>query len=251
MSDQPSPAPLEEAPRLFRLAQAQGIRVRLLGGVAVALAADGPLPEPLQRVYKDLDYVVARKDTPKWAALLETAGYVPDAEFNSLHGSQRLLHYDLANDKQLDTFVGEFAMCHVIDLEKRLPADTLTVAPVDLLLTKLQIVEVNDKDLIDTIALLLTHEVAETPGGLSPSSFTAVVGNDWGWHTTITDNLAKVVSRVDTVGLGVAEQDRVRGRGSQLLQIAQTCPKSLKWRTRSIVGRRMPWFDLPEEVDHE
>jgi len=242
---------MEEARRLHELARAQGVTVRLLGGVAVALAADGPLPESLQRTYKDLDYVVKRKDSPKWAALLESSGYVADASFNSLHGSQRLLHYDVANDKQLDTFVGEFAMCHVLDLERRLPAEGITLAPADLLLTKLQIVEVNDKDLVDTIALLLTHPVDESARGLSPSAFAAILGTDWGWHTTITDNLAKVAARVGPAGLTPDETAQVQGRVTELLGLAESCPKSLKWKARSVVGRRMPWYDLPEEVDHD
>ncbi|HEY3545834.1 MAG TPA: hypothetical protein VGK17_07045 [Propionicimonas sp.] len=249
MSTETSASPQEEATRLFALAQQRGITVRLLGGVAVALAAGGPLPEGLQRVYKDLDYVVARKDAHTWAILLEASGYVADVQFNSLHGSQRLLHYDTANNKQLDTFVAEFAMCHVLNLERRFPKDAVTLAPVDLLLTKLQVVEVNDKDLVDTVALLLTHAVGEQPGDLSPSSFAGVVAADWGWYTTITDNLAKVATRVESVGLSDEQQSLVRGRVDALVGTAAAAPKSLKWRARSVVGRRMPWYDLPEEVD--
>ncbi|OZB88490.1 MAG: hypothetical protein B7X41_07865 [Microbacterium sp. 14-71-5] len=249
MSTETSASPQDEATRLFALAQARGLTVRLLGGVAVALAAGGPLPEGLQRVYKDLDYVVARKDAPTWALLLEASGYIPDVRFNSLHGSQRLLHYDTANSKQLDTFVGEFAMCHVLNLERRFPKDAITLAPVDLLLTKLQIVEVNDKDLVDTVALLLTHDVGEQPRDLSPSSFAGVVGADWGWYTTITDNLAKVAARLASIPLTGEQRELVRRRVDALVDTAQAAPKSIKWRARSVVGRRMPWYDLPEEVD--
>ena len=248
MSIETFASPQQEASRLFGLAQERGITVRLLGGVAVAMAAASPLPEGLQRVYKDLDYVVARKDAPKWALLLEASGYVADVGFNSLHGSQRLLHYDTANSKQLDTFVGEFAMCHVLNLERRFPKDVMTLAPVDLLLTKLQIVEVNDKDLVDTVALLLTHDVSENPGDLSSSSFASVIGADWGWYTTITDNLVKVATRLESVALADEQRALVRGRIDALVRTAQTCSKSLKWKARAVVGRRMPWYDLPEEV---
>lgn len=249
MSTQTSASPNEEAARLFALAQDQGITVRLLGGVAVALAAAGPLPASLQRTYKDLDYVVARVDAPRWALLLESSGYVADVQFNRLHGSQRLLHYDRANDKQLDTFVGEFAMCHVLNLERRFPRDSITLAPADLLLTKLQIVEVNDKDLVDTVALLVTHTVGEGPDELSASAFGSVVGGDWGWYTTITDNLAKVAARLERLGLAEHERAQVRRGIATLMETAQASPKSLRWRTRSVIGRRMPWYDLPEEVD--
>lgn len=249
MSTSTAASPETEAARLFGLAQGQGITVRLLGGVAVALAATGPLPESLQRAYKDLDYVVARKDAPRWALLLETSGYVADVQFNSLHGSQRLLHYDTANNKQLDTFVGEFAMCHVLNLERRFPKDSMTLTPADLLLTKLQIVEVNDKDLVDTVALLLTHGIGEGSDDLSSSAFASVIGADWGWYTTITDNLTKVAARLESLTLADDQRAQVRERIASLLATAHASPKSLKWKTRSVIGRRLPWYDLPEEVD--
>ena len=103
--------------------------------------------------------MVRRADAARWRGLLDGHGYTADTQFNTLHGAQRLLHYDPAHQRQLDTFVSSFAMCHALDLEDRLPAGSATLAPADLLLTKLQIYEVNDKDLIDAIALLLSHPV--------------------------------------------------------------------------------------------
>ena len=151
----------------------------------------------MQRVYKDLDFVTVKKDAARFNALLVEAGYEADEQFNTLHGAQRLLHYDRVNGKQLDTFVDSFAMCHTLDLSKRLPTDGDTLTPADLLLTKLQIVEVNDKDLLDSIALLLFHPISESePHTIRLDELRPILRSDWGWYTTITDNLAKVADRL-------------------------------------------------------
>jgi hypothetical protein len=258
---QPTPAAeiIAEARRLHSQAEAAGITVRLLGGAAVALSAPAPLPVPLQRPYQDLDYVVRRADAARWRDLLEANGYAADAAFNALHGAQRLLHFDLAHERQLDTFVASFAMCHSLDLTDRLPAGSMTLAPADLLLTKLQIFEVNDKDLTDSIALLLSHPVLSHPvlshpgagggPGIDASRLAKIAGADWGWHTTLSDNLAKVAGRLPSAGLGDADRQTVATRLAQIRETLATAPKSLKWRARAKVGRRVPWYDLPEEVD--
>jgi Uncharacterised nucleotidyltransferase len=240
---------LTEARRLHAQAEAAGITARLLGGAAVAISAPGPLPAALQRSYKDLDYVVRRADAARWRDLLSATGYTPDTQFNALHGAQRLLHYDLARERQLDTFVSSFAMCHSLDLEDRLPAGAATLAPADILLTKLQIYEVNDKDLIDSIALLLSHPVtAGGGGGIDAGRLARVTGTDWGWHTTLTDNLAKVGQRLPAAGLSAEQAGLVAGRIGQITAALDAAPKSLRWRARARVGRRVPWYDLPEEV---
>jgi len=73
---QPTPALdlLAEARRLHTLAEAAGITARLLGGAAVAISAPSPLPAALQRLTKDLDYVVRRADATRWRDLLDTTG---------------------------------------------------------------------------------------------------------------------------------------------------------------------------------
>jgi Uncharacterised nucleotidyltransferase len=250
--NQPAPTAdlLTEARRLHAAAAATGITARLLGGAAVAISAPAPLPVPLQRRYKDLDYVVRRADAARWRDLLDSHGYTADTQFNTLHGAQRLLHYDPANERQLDTFVSSFTMCHSLDLEDQLPTGSATLAPADLLLTKLQIYEVNDKDLIDAIALLLSHPVsADGRPGIDTRRLAKVTGSDWGWHTTLTDNLQKVAARLPTAGLSPEQASLVAGRIEQITTTLATAPKSLKWRARAKVGRRVPWYDLPEEPD--
>ncbi|TAM66963.1 MAG: hypothetical protein EPN48_14950 [Microbacteriaceae bacterium] len=249
-SNLPASDPFIEAARLSALAAEQGLTVRLLGGVAVALRAGDALPAGLRRTYKDLDFVTTKKDAPKWAKVLEAAGYVSDTNFNTLHGSQRYLHFDTVNNKQLDTFIEEFAMCQVLSFKGRLPKNAQTLAPADLLLTKLQIVEVNDKDLVDTAALFLHHPVERgNQDAIDLDMIQSVLANHWGWYTTISDNLPKVAQRTHSLDLTEEQKVTVIERIDSLLSAIERFPKGLKWRARAVVGRKMPWYDLPEEVE--
>ncbi|MGH3407548.1 MAG: nucleotidyltransferase family protein [Streptosporangiaceae bacterium] len=147
----PAPDITEEARHVLAGCAAQGATARLLGGLVVALHQHAATPAVLARSYGDIDIVIGRKDGRPVKAALTQLGYVANDRFNALHGDRRLLFYDTANGRQLDVFLGTFSMCHALDLSGRLAmlADTLSIA--DLLLTKLQIVEVNRKDLIEDL----------------------------------------------------------------------------------------------------
>jgi len=95
-------------------------------------------------------------------ALLERMGYVGDREFNALQAGRRGLYYDLANERRLDVFLGDFEMCHRISLRERLGAQAATLPLAELLMTKLQVFELNARDVVDIVALLLEHDVGIT-----------------------------------------------------------------------------------------
>lgn len=240
---------LDEGRRLVALLDASGVRARLLGGVGVALHGHGNAPVVTRREYADLDFVVRRRDGASFRRILEAAGYEPNQRFNALHGHRRLLYYD-GNGRQIDAFLGDFAMCHALDLDDRLPVDGYSIAPADLLLTKLQIVQINDKDLLDVLALMADHAVGDDPAEKIERARVAVVlGRDWGWHTTVTDNLVRVAERIE--GLADLPDDarsRSRAAIADLITLAASAPKSIRWRARARMGRRMPWYELPEEV---
>lgn len=238
-----------EAMYVVEAARAEGFPVRILGGVAIGILAHTPLPEPLRRSYADIDLVVRRDDGGRARSLLSKLGYEADRGFNSLHGSSRLLFYDQANSRRMDVFVGAFKMCHELDLRDRLELVPNTLTPADLLLTKLQIVELNQKDLQDVMTLFHVCAVGARPQAdtIDLARLELVTGADWGWHTTVADNL----DRVSIVARELLSEDDgaiVRGRVQEIRQAIERAPKSLGWKVRARVGRRMQWYELPEEV---
>lgn len=240
-----------EARQVLTGCSAGNVTARLIGGLAVAWHQHEPTPTELQRSYADIDIVIGRKEGRAATSALIQLGYVPNERFNALHGDRRLLFYDHANDRQLDVFVGSFAMCHTLDLSSRLTMlpDTLCIA--DLLLTKLQIVEINPKDLIDALQLLRNHAVGrEDKVGmdvLSLDRLCAVTSSDWGWYTTLSDNLAKAAAFAPDK-LDEPERGAVTARVEAIQQAIDEADKSLRWKVRARIGRHSPWYELPEEV---
>jgi hypothetical protein len=236
-----------------RLIESADLEIRLLGGVGVALHDHRPVPAALERGYGDLDVVVPPKSARATTAALTTMGYEPNERFNALHGAQRMLFYDTANKRQVDVFVGTFSMCHRLDLSGRLGEHPHSLDAADLLLTKLQIHEINRKDLVDAVRLLLTHEnadigsIAEATDAMSLERLRSVTSTDWGWFTTVTDNL-QLARAAATDLLEPAEASIVQARADAIAASCRSAPKSMRWKARNVVGRKSPWYELPEEV---
>lgn len=228
--------------------EALGIRARVLGGVAVALHDHAEPVASLRRPYADIDLVVAGGDESALAHALAALGYVGERSFNALHGHKRQLFLDEANDRQLDIFIRRFEMCHKLDLQNRLRSTTATLEIADLLLTKLQIVELNQKDVVDALAIVLGHEVGQEAAGdvIGLDRLINVTAGDWGWYTTIHDNLSKVAERAPSL-LDGDRPATVRQRLSEIVAALERAPKSPRWRLRDLIGRRMAWYELPEE----
>jgi hypothetical protein len=162
-----------------------------------------------------------------------------------MNGKERLLFYDNPNGRQVDVFVSSFRMCHEIPLEDRLSVDKDTVPLAELLLTKLQIIELNEKDVRDTVALLLEHDVTDDDSGVNASHVATLCANDWGLCRTISQNLNALRDRV---GGYEVDGEAVSSRVGHILERIEAEPKSRSWRMRAKVGERKRWYQLPEEV---
>jgi hypothetical protein len=238
---------VEEARRVLHAIDTAKVPARALGGVAVALHEHTPLPPTLLRTYADIDLVVGRGREGDLGRVLTTEGYEPDRGFNALYGYKRQLFWDRSNERQLDVFVGRFAMCHELPLEGRLDDAWGTLRPADLLLSKLQVVELNAKDVVDALALVDQHEIGPERSGdvIGLDRIAAVTGADWGWSTTASDTLDRLA---EAAGAFEAERSaRLRSRIGAIRDAIAAAPKSVRWRARARVGRRMPWYEIPEE----
>ena len=243
--------PLEEARRIVGVAEGEGIALRATGGVAIALVCPSALRPPLARTYQDIDFVVSSKQSHSIKDVFVGLGYEPAEEFNVLHGQHRLFFEDHRHKRLADVFLDQIEMCHKLDLRGRTssPGPTLTAA--DLLLSKLQVVETNEKDYKDAIALLADHELTADESGISLERLNGICANDWGWWRTVTmvaertHKVAREMSRDAASGL-----DHVPDRIRQLIGELEQAPKSRKWKMRARVGDRVRWHDEPEDIEH-
>jgi hypothetical protein len=235
----PLAEPVAEARRLIGLAAERGLIVRAFGGVAVCLQAPNGQPRLPRRV-KDIDLAAVKGTHKATIKVMLEAGYVADEMFNALRGSRRLLFGDPVNGRHLDVFVGEFSMCHDIPLTARLDSQALTVPAEELLLTKLQIVELTENDQAD-IYNILFHS------GISDAFIAALCAADWGLWRTCQMNIERSVANLDKSALEPDERALVATRLTSLRDRIEAEPKPLKWRMRNQVGDRVRWYNEPEE----
>ena len=228
------------------IAAAEGVPLRALGGVGVALRTPAAAPA-LRRTSEDLDLAAPRRARRDVEVAFEGAGLVAEREFNALQGSRRQIWWTPDRTTHVDVFLGEFAMCHRLDLDERLGVEHSALPAADLLLMKLQVVHLNLKDVQDLAALLTTHELGDddAEGVIDRGRLRDVLGADWGFHTTAGDNLERL-------GALVAEhapeaEERVRAQSAALREQIAAAPKTRAFRMRAKVGRRRRWYELPEE----
>lgn len=242
---------IAEAERVIEGAQAENVMLRVLGGVAVHMhTADGVHPE-LRRPYRDIDLVTTRKDGRAAANLLQGLGYEPNERFNAMNGSFRLVFYDNDHGRQVDVFVGEFKMCHDIPIAHRLHLDERTVPLAELLLTKLQIIKLNDKDLRDIWAITHEHDIADhDDDAVNAAHIAELLAGDWGLWRTSRQTIETSRERLDDAPLTLAEKALLDDRLARLWERIEAQPKSLRWRGRAKVGDRTKWYEEPEEIEH-
>ncbi len=246
-AESPLADPVAEARRLVEASTDLGLTVRALGGVAVCLQspADGPL---LPRSCGDIDVAARRESRRGLADLLKSEGYVPDEMFNALHGARRLLFFDEVNQRKLDVFVGEFSMCHAIPITDRLEREPLTVPLAELLLTKMQVVELTERDQRDIYNLTFHHELIVGNGsGIEADVVAALCAKDWGLWRTSKATIETCQANLAHYALEAAATELITERLRTLWRHIEDAPKTTRWRLRSRVGERVRWYEEPEE----
>lgn len=239
---------IREAERIIAAAQRVGVILKLAGGAAVYVSSPSARAAPLRREYRDLDFVAPSRQRAAVGRLLERLGYRPDLPFNTLNGHRRLLYWDARHGRQVDVFLDQIRMCHTIDLRARLDLPGMCLAPADLLLTKMQIVEMNWKDLLDVIALLLDHPVAEgDTETINRTYIAALAAQDWGLYRTLQLNTGRVLRGLSEVAVAA---EPLKRRLEALWHVIDVQRKPLAWRLRARLGDRIRWYEVPEEADH-
>jgi hypothetical protein len=243
---------LGEARRLIDVASERGLVLRLLGGLAIGLLCSELSPR--NRGGQDLDFAASSSGRREISDLLAEQGYVPDKTFNALYGNRQLYFAHAETGLAVDVLIDKLHMCHTLEFADRLTRLPYTLDPMDLLLSKLQIVELNEKDVDDCLRLLVTFPLAESddPETMDVRVFRSVVADDWGWWKTVTLNLDRIRALL-AGGPRPANAGRRLDPYAQLdalSQAAEQVPKSRRWKLRSRIGERKRWYEQPEETPH-
>jgi hypothetical protein len=233
--------------RLIEAATSLSVPLRLVGGTAVWHQCPSARKPPLARPYGDIDFISVSKNNRELTGFFEAHGYEADKLFNALHGAQRLNFTDSLRGRAVDILLDRVVMCHTLELRDRLGLDDRTIPVSDLFLTKAQVVQLNEKDIKDILALLLDHAVG-SEGGIDLARLTEVTRGDWGFEHTIRKTLAEVDAAVEGSGLTAGEAGVVTATIATLTAALDAAPKSQRWRIRARVGERVRWYNEPEEA---
>jgi hypothetical protein len=235
-----------EATRLISNGEHAGIVLRALGSVGVGLHCPPSLADMLKRERrpKDIDLVSRKQDRRTLRSFFESEGYQTDRNMLvAMEGTRYLFrHPERAID--VDVWVDILDLCHKLDVTHRLGAGP-TLPIEDLLLTKLQIVELTENDMQDLACMFSIHDLgrdSDDPETIDVPYLTGILGDDWGFWRTVTDNLQKLVNHMEFAG---------RSRAERLLADLQMSPKSIRWKVRARVGERMQWWqdvDIPRDT---
>jgi hypothetical protein len=242
-----------EAVRLVDAANAGGVTLRLLGALAFATRCphNSYLQDQLGRVYTDIDFGAYGRQVRQIQQLLAHEGYVEDgAVYVESQGTRLVLEHPQTR-LHLDVFLDQLEFCHTVVWNGRLEIDERTIPLAEMLMQKMQIVEINEKDLIDTIMLLLEYPFGEGDDGQINIALVArLCAKDWGWWRTLTMNLDKVRQMARSYPQLTDDQKaHVSQQVTTALGRIAATPKSMGWKLRSRVGDRKKWYrDVGELV---
>jgi hypothetical protein len=230
----------------------QHIIMRLIGALAFRTHCPqfGYIQDMLGRKFTDFDFASYPRFFKDIIRVLSELGYQEDKQVTQLFGDRRMIFHDPAFGRHIDVFYNALEFCHLISFIGRLEVEQYTLPLAELLLEKMQIVQINEKDLIDSIMLLREHPLGDTDlETINTTLITRSLSNDWGFWRTMTGNLKLLDEKLGQYA-GLPDQDRaiVHERISDLLLQIENAPKGLRWKMRARIGEKVKWYKDVEEL---
>jgi len=238
----------EEAKRVLDLAEKENVILRLIGAIAFRMHSESAMKQAIgERPLSDIDFVGYSKQYKEIKDLFRKLNYRENEPFNILH-SDRMMFFEPRTNIIVDIFLDKLIMCHTLDFRGRLHLDNLTIPLADLIMSKLQIVQLNEKDVKDIICILKDHELGtrdSDPEKVNIRYIANICRNNWGMYKTFTDNIKKVISLVDNYVQKKSDRDKVKLKLNELLREIESAPKTIRWKLRAIIGEKVRWYEIP------
>lgn len=241
-----------ELQRIIRASNTAGLTLRVLGSLAFQIHCPkfGYLQEKMGRAYTDIDFAGYRREAEAVCTLMNDLGYGEEREAFILTQGHRAIFNRPEINIHVDVFYEKLDFCHVIQWDRRLEVDSPTIPLAEMLLEKMQIVEICEKDVIDTIMLLLEHPLGKTDDDtINMKRVSELCSQDWGLWRTVTMNLNKVGKLTQGYDeLSDMHKAHIASHVEEALAFIEAEPKSLAWRLRHRVGDRVKWYKEVDEV---
>jgi hypothetical protein len=241
-----------EALRIVDEGTKRNLHLRLLGAIAFQTRCPkfSFLTQRLNRVLSDVDFAAYSNESSRISAMMRELGFEDQPMVTALWGDKRTIWDHKSTGLHVDIFFDKLEMNHDISFRDRLSLDPYTIPLEEMLLEKMQIVHLEEKDIVDTTMLLREHEVGNSDSQTINAAYIAkLLSNDWGFYYTFTTNLKKVTDRLETYQeLNQEDRNDVKAKVEELSAIIEKEPKSMGWKMRAKVGTSRKWYRDVEEV---
>lgn len=242
-----------ELKRVLEASDHAGVLLRVIGSLAFQMHCPryGYLQAAMGRAYTDIDFAAYHKQTKEIQALMAGLGYRENREVFIVSEGNRSIFERPEIGLHIDVFFGKLDFCHVIHWDGRLEVDHPSIPLAEMLLEKMQIVQINEKDIIDTIMLLLEHPLGDIDQEtINIKRISELCAADWGLWRTTSMNLEKVRQLAQGYEQLSGEQKAaIDSQVNAALQRMDEEPKNLAWRLRARVGDRVKWYKEVDEVE--
>jgi hypothetical protein len=241
-----------EVRRIVEAGSTAGVTLRLLGSLAFQFHCPslGYMQEMMGRAYTDIDLAGYSREAKNIRALMAGLGYTEDREVWVVSEGGRAIFNHASLNLHVDVFYEKLDFSHVIPWAGRLEMDSPTLPLAELLLEKMQIVQINEKDVIDTIMLLLEHPLGDSDREtINMARVAKLCSDEWGLWRTVTMNLNKVRQLAAGYSqLTDKQKTDVAVQVAGAIAHIEATPKPMAWRMRARVGDRVKWYKDVDEV---
>lgn len=258
---------ISEAIKIVNEGEKRGVILRILGALAVRIHSNGlealhkglgRLGENTKGSFTDIDLIGYSSQRAGVRELMEKYfSFTISRQFLLLYGKERLVYYHQDNLYHVDIFFDKLSFSHEIQFGKkgsgRLELDSPTITVSDILLEKLQIHQINEKDIKDIIVLLRAHNVGEGEGDrINLRYIASILGNDWGFWMDATENLRKTMKHAEKYFeqslISQEDLNDVNSKCLKILDYLEECPKTKNWEKRARKGVKEKYWREVEEL---
>jgi len=251
---------MEEALKILEGAESDGITIRIMGALAIRhhTMEFSELHKKLGRLadqeFTDIDYMSYSKYAKSLERFFASIGYPPNRAAKLMGVVWQTRHiYEAPKGFHVDVFFDKLQMSHTLDFRGRLELDKPTIPLADLLLEKMQIVRINEKDIKDSIVLLRAHKLGSSGTETIDADYIAeLLSKNWGLYYTVTTNLNRIQETTkDYETLTQEDRQDVNSKIDSLLKRVEEEPKSSSWKVRAKIGIKKKWYtDVEEAFGH-
>ena len=238
---------IAEAVQIIDIARKKGAILRLIGGLAVRNHCE--IIDFCERDYGDIDLVGLKKHFKKINETFKEVGYKENRNVAIATSGQQMQFYKEDLEEHVDVFLDIFRMEHDVVLKDRLTLEDYTISISDILITKLQIYTMNEKDLRDILTIVkdVPLDEKDKSGVINVKYVAQLCAKDWGLYTDILSNIDKCLNLMHHYNLSTEEVEQIQNKLITIKEMIENEPKTRRWKLRAKIGKKKTWYRVVEE----